>query len=206
MAEVLVDYSNRIYTDAELVIEVESIETHLSPNSNFPTPSPTVAAITAERIIFQAAVAKAHKGTPTDTSDKNDKRLVIEGMLHVLGAHVQLVSGGDETKILSSGMHTAASKAHIGDFGVVSNFRVLVPESSNKVLCTCDKMPKAAFYEVLSTLSPATATSVWVSETSTSCSIMIDSLPSFVPYVYKMAARGASKVKNFSAPITRAAN
>jgi hypothetical protein len=31
-------------------------------------------------------------------------------------------------------------------------------------------------------------------------------LPSFVPYVYKMAARGASKVKNFSNPVVRAAN
>ena len=59
MAQVLVDYSRDTYTDAELITEVQSIETHLSPNSSFPTPSPTVAAITAERELFQAAVAKA---------------------------------------------------------------------------------------------------------------------------------------------------
>lgn len=206
MADVLVDYSKHVYTDAELVTEVESIETHMDANTNYVSPSPTMIVLKAQRIKFQAAVAKAHKGTPTDTSDKNDQRAILEGMLHVLGAYVQLTSGGDETKILSSGMHTADSKGHIGEFGVVSNFKVLVPESSNKVLCTCDKMPKATFYEVLSTPSPATVASIWVSETSTSCSIVIDSLPSFVPYVYKMTARGSSKVKNFSAPITRAAN
>jgi len=206
MAEVLVDYSKHVYTDPELVTEVESVETHLTGNSTYTSPSPSVAVIRAQRIVYQAALAKAHKGTPTDTSDKNDQRAILEGMMHVEGAYVQLTSGGDETKILSSGMHTADSKGHIGDFGVVANFKVLVPESSNKILCTCDKMPKATFYEVLSTPSPATAASVWTSETSTSCSIVIDGLPSFVPYVYKMAARGSSKVKNFSAPITRAAN
>ena len=206
MAEVLINYSTDVYTDSELVTETESIETHMDGNLTYLTPSPTMLVLKAQRIKFQAAVAKAHNGTPTDTSDKNDQRAILEGMLHVLGAYVQLTSGGDETKILSSGMHTAASKGHIGEFGVVSNFKVLVPESSNKVLCTCDKMPKATFYEVLSTPSPATSASVWTSETSTSCSIVIDGLPSFVPYVYKMAARGASKVKNFSAPITRAAN
>jgi hypothetical protein len=206
MAEVLVDYSSNVYTDSGLVTEAESIETHMGGNANYVAPSPTVAAITAQRIIYQAALAKAHKGTPTDTSNKNDQRAILEGILHAEGAYVQLQSGGDETKILSSGMHTADSKSHIGEFEVVSNFKVRTPESSNKVLVTCDKMPKAAFYEVLSTLSPATADSVWVSETSTSCSIVIDGLPSFVPYEYKMAARGASKVKNFSAPVTRAAN
>ena len=110
MADVLVDYSKHVYTDAELVTEVESIETHMDANTNYVSPSPTMIVLKAQRIKFQAAVAKAHKGTPTDTSDKNDQRAILEGMLHVLGAYVQLTSGGDETKILSSGMHTADSK------------------------------------------------------------------------------------------------
>lgn len=206
MAEVLVDYSKHVYTDDGLITEVQSIETHLSPNSSFPTPSPTVAAITAERILFQAAVAKAKDGTPTDTSDKNDKRDVIEGMLHVLGAYVQLTSGGDETKILSTGMHTADSKAKIGVFPVVNNFKALTQEASNKVKCSCDAMPKASFYEVLFTPSPASSASVWTSETSTSHSIEIEDLPSFIPYVFKMAARGSDRRRNYCTPITRAAN
>ena len=206
MSQVLVDYSRDTYTDDALITEVQSIETHLSPNSNFPTPSPAVAAITTERILFQTAVAKAKDGTPTDTSDKNDKRAVIEGQMHVLGAYIQLTSGGDETKILSSGMHTAGSKAKIGVFAVVTNFKVVTQEASNKVLCSCNPMPKAGFYEVLYTAYPAIATSVWISETSTSHSIEIENLPSFVPYVFKMAARGSDRRRNYCAPITRAAN
>ena len=206
MAEVLVDYSNRIYTDPELGTEVESIETHMEGNTTFATPSPTMIILKAQRIKYQTALAKAHNGTPTDTSDKNDQRAILEGMLHVFGPYVQLTSDGDETKILSTGMHTAASKGHIGEFGVVAHFRVIVPESSNKILCTCFKMPKASFYEVLYTALPVTAASVWMSETSTSSSIVINGLTSFIPYQFKMAARGSSKVKNFSSPITRAAN
>ena len=206
MSEVLVNYSRTEYDDSELVTEVESIEMHMDGNITYLTPSPTMAALIAERIKFQSSLAKAHNGTPTDTSDKNKQRAILEGMLHILGPYVQLTSGGDETKILSTGMHTAASKGHIGEFGVVAHFRVIVPESSNKILCTCFKMPKASFYEVLYTALPVTAASVWMSETSTSSSIVINELPSFIPYQFKMAARGSSKVKNFSSPITRAAN
>ena len=36
--------------------------------------------------------------------------------------------------------------------------------------------------------------------------ILIDDLPSFVPFVFKMAAYGTAKGRNYSAPITRAAN
>ena len=207
MAIVLIDYSTHEYTDPELVIEVETIETKMAAStSTFPTPSPTLSVITAQRIKFQAALAKAHNGTPTDTSDKDDQRKILEGMLHQEGAYVQLASGGDETKILSSGFHTAASKAHIGALGVVAGFSVLTQEASNKVLVSCTKMPKARFYEILFTPSPATSASVWVTKTTTSHSLEIDGLPSFVPYVFKMAACGTDPGRNFSAPITRAAN
>ena len=206
MADVLINYSVDIYTDAELVIEVQSMETHIATNTNFPTPSPAVSALTTQRIKFQAAVAKAHKGTPTDTSAKNDERKVLEEMVHVEGAYVQLASGGDETKILSSGMHTAASKGHLGAFEVVSGFNVLTQQASNKVMVSCKAMPKARFYEIMFTPSPATDASVWVTKTTTSHSLEIDGLPSFVPYVFKMAACGSDSGRNFSAPITRAAN
>ncbi len=103
-------------------------------------------------------------------------------------------------------MHTAKSKGPVGSFDVVKNFKMVTPQASNKVIASCDAMPKAGFYEVLYTLSPATAASVWISETSTSHIIEIDGLTSFIACDFKMAARGASKIKNFSAPITRGAN
>jgi hypothetical protein len=206
MADVLIDFSTHEYTDSELVTETESIETKMMGNSSYATPSPAISVITAQRIKFQDALALAHNGTPTQTSDKNDQRKILEGMLQEEGAYVQLTSGGDETKILSSGYHTAASKARIGVFGVVENFSVVTQVASNKVMVSCKTMPKATFYEILYTPSPATAASVWVTVTSTTHSAEIDGLASFVPYVFKMAACGSAKGRNYSAPITRAAN
>jgi hypothetical protein len=206
MSEVLVDYSNHVYTDDELITEVNSIIAHMTGNSTYSTPLPTLTTVAGTLATYVLSVTKAHKGTPTDTSDKNAKRLLVEAEIKTLGAYVQLTSGGDETKILSSGFHTAASKTSIGAFAVVNNFKAITLEASNKVLCSCDAMPKAGFYEVQYTPSPQTADSVWKSETLTKSTIEIDNLPSFVPYVFKMAARGSSKEKNFSATITRAAN
>ena len=206
MAEVLINFSRDEYTDSELVTETQSIETKMDGNATYPAPLPTIAAITAQRIIFQEALALAHKGTPTQTSYKNDQRDILEGMLHVLGAYVQLQSGGDETKILSSGYHTAASKSAIGAFGVVENFSVVTQKAVNKVLVSCNAMPKALFYEIMFTPYPATSASVWVTVTTTKHSTELDGFTSFVPYVFKMAACGTDKGRNFSATITRAAN
>jgi len=205
MSIVLVDYSRTFYTDDQLITEVENIEFKLDGNPDFLTPSPTVTIIIGLRKSFEAALAKSIHGTPTDTSDKNYKRMDLEKSLHTLGAYVQLTSSGNETKILSTGMYTASTKSNIGAFDVVNNFKVITHEASNKVICSCDKMPKAGFYEVLYTPSPVTDTSVWISETSTRCTIEIDNLPSYIPYVFKMAARGSSKIKNFSNQITKAA-
>jgi hypothetical protein len=44
MSEVLINFSVDIYTDAELVIEVQSAENHMATNSDFPTPSPALSA------------------------------------------------------------------------------------------------------------------------------------------------------------------
>ena len=206
MAEVLINFSRDEYTDSELVTETQGIETKMTGNATYPSPSPTIAAITAQRVILQEALALAHKGTPTQTSEKNDQRDILVGMLHEEGAYVQLKSGGDETKILSSGFHTAASKSAIGAFGVVENFSVVTQQASNKVLVSCKAMHKAKFYEIMFTASPATTTSVWVTKTTTAHSLEIDGLPSFVPYVFIMAACGTDPGRNFSAPITRAAN
>ena len=207
MAEVLVNYSIDTYTDPQFVVEVESIETKMAANiATYPTPSPTLAALTAERIKFQGKLALAHNGTPAQTSDKDDERKILEGMIHLECAYVQQASGGDETKILAAGMHTAATKGRIGVFGVVTNFNVITQQASNKVLVSCKAMPKAKFYEIMFTPSPATSASVWVTKTTTSHSLEIDGLPSFVPYVFKMAACGTDPGRNFSTPITRAAN
>jgi len=206
MADVLVDYSKNVYNDSALGTEVMTVETKMTGNANFPTPNPLIPALTAQRKKYQDSLALSHRGTPEQTSDKNVQRGILEKMMHDIGAYVQLTSGGDETKILSSGMHTAASKAAIGAFNVVENFKVITPESSNKVKVSCKAIPKADYYQVLYTPYPVTATSVWETVTSTKCSFEIDGLTSFVPYVFKMAARGSSKVINYSVPITRAAN
>ncbi len=69
----MVDYSANIYTDSLLVTEVMSIEGGLEGNASYPTPSPTIATITAARIAFQSALAVAHGGTTTLTATKNEK-------------------------------------------------------------------------------------------------------------------------------------
>ena len=59
---VLVDYSTNVYTDGQLVTETMSIEGSLEGNASYPTPSPTIAAITTARTEFQVALATAHNG------------------------------------------------------------------------------------------------------------------------------------------------
>ncbi len=125
--------------------------------------------------------------------------------MHILGSYVQLTSGGVKSVILSSGMHVAAAFGTVGEFDVVSDFKVITLQSSNKVMVSCQAMPKALFYEVAYTPALSTPASSWVTQTGTTHSIQISGLPSYVPYEFKMAACGTNKERNYSNPITRAA-
>ena len=89
--------------DPQLVTDTETIVTALTGNISYPTPKPTLAAVTTAKVAFVTAMADAADGGITLTSIKNDKRAALVALLRQLASYVQVTCNGDLTVLLSSG-------------------------------------------------------------------------------------------------------
>jgi hypothetical protein len=90
-------------SDAQLDQDVETIIASMTGNANFPTPSPTLAAITTALSAFTVALADAADGGIEKTAVKNAKRAELVSLLRQLSSYVFATANGDMTKLLSSG-------------------------------------------------------------------------------------------------------
>lgn len=90
-------------SDAALALLTAKVITAMSGNVNFPTPSPTLAVITAASDAFDGALIAANGGGKIQTADKKQKRIILEAQLHLLASYVEDNSQGNETILLSSG-------------------------------------------------------------------------------------------------------
>ena len=104
---VLRDYSGK--TDGQLGDFALHIATSMTGNVNFTTPPIAPAALTTQATGFNASVANAVNGTPTNTLDKNTKRAALIATLDQLAAYVELTANNDAAKIISSGFSLASN-------------------------------------------------------------------------------------------------
>ena len=88
--------------------KTRSIILQMTGNPFFPSPTPTLAVLTASTNAAETAYNKAVNGTPTDTADMRVKLRVMEQQLTALAGYVEFIANQNaETAvevILSSGM------------------------------------------------------------------------------------------------------
>src|SRR5450631_2930200 len=104
-------------SDALLITDVQTILTSLTGNASYPTPDPTLAAVTTALNDFTTALANAADGGITLTSIKNDKRADLAALLRDLATYVQVTCNGDFTVFLSSGF--PIQKLQLNPIGVL---------------------------------------------------------------------------------------
>ena len=80
----------------------------MTGNPNFTTPPITGPALVALTNTMNAAVGKSLNGTSTDTQDKLAKRLNLISSLDTMATYVELQSGNDPVKLVSSGFELAS--------------------------------------------------------------------------------------------------
>lgn len=142
-------------TVPEKLQRIKQILTAMTGNPNFPTPQPTLAQVSAASDALETAdstAQTARAAAKTATSVRDQKESALDLLVTQLAAHVESVSGDDETKILSAGMDVRATSApgsepprqpqgvaategdHSGEIDVqwdrISNARSYVVESS----------------------------------------------------------------------------
>lgn len=110
MAKVKLNFTR--LTIPEKLQLVKQILTAMTGNPNFPTPQPTLAQVSAAADALETAdstAQTARAASKTATSERDQKMKALDLLVAQLAAHVESVSGDDETKILSAGMDVRAT-------------------------------------------------------------------------------------------------
>jgi hypothetical protein len=195
-------FSSSVYTDTKLCIKANHITTKMTDNPNYTTPSPALTLISTASDNLLKAINKALNGTKEDTVIKNNLRTILEELLRQESDYVQQASGGDEAVILSSGFDVTRKPSTIGTLDKPTGFTIKIGENKGIVIASCDVVKDAAFYEFAYTKAPATATSVWVSKSSTRRKTSISGLNSGEQMVFRAAGAGSDPSRVWSDEIT----
>lgn len=92
---------------AQVVAKSEYVETGMTGNANFPTPTPTLVEVTAARTQLVSALAAAESGAHADIAKKNEAVRTLRDLLTKLARYVNSAAGGDVDKAVSSGFELA---------------------------------------------------------------------------------------------------
>jgi hypothetical protein len=103
---------------------LRQVISQMTGNANFPTPNPPLADLTAEALALETAYNDAEESRAAAreaTALQNAAEDNFDREFTLLGSYVEDTSGGDEAKILSSGIPVRAATVPIGELPAPGN-------------------------------------------------------------------------------------
>jgi hypothetical protein len=196
------DFSSKNYTDTELNVTATNITDSMTGNPAFETPTPPLADVKATIVSYNAALAKAEKGSADDRLIKNSWRTKLESQLKDLSLYVQLTSKGDSLIISSSGLYTNKKPTTVGSLAKPENVSVKMGDNPGTVVVSCDTIASATFYEYDYAEVTADGTLNWTHKTCTKRKLLIVGLTSGHQYVFRVAGAGSDPSRIWSDKIS----
>jgi hypothetical protein len=185
-------------TPDQLAAFATTVKTAMTGNANFPAPNPTLTALGTAITTLQTRIAAYNAAVAsgdTALADRDAADLALRGALTTLAAYVDNASGGDRTKIESSGMGVRAGNGRIGQLPAVQNV-VLEPSTYEGALEASWTPVRGAFsYEVHTSVDPVTASSWAFKDVSNRASIHLNTFTSGAKIWARVRAVGAENVK-----------
>lgn len=192
-------------SDALLITDCQTILTSLTGNASYPTPDPTLAAVTAALNDFIAALANAADGGITLTAIKNDMRSDLVALLRDLATYVQVACKGDLTVLLSSGFPIQKPQRNpIGALPAPVNLTVNLGSLSGQLNATVPPVFGASIYNWRLTANNAPTVVVQAAQT-TGGRTTFTSLTPGVIYTVEVNAVGAAGPSDWSQPVSQMA-
>lgn len=184
----------------ELVAKAQGIHDNVVGNANFPTPDPTVVVLQTHIDALAAANAavEADGGKAAHTA-KRAAMKQLRADLKKLAAYVQMASGGDADKILSSAFEVVQRGGPIGELNPPSNLGARVTNMSGRVSLRWEREDGADMHHVF--MSTSNSPFKWELIGATSKSrFNADSLQPGTFYWFAVTALGAAGESSKSEP------
>ncbi len=196
---------------AELSIEEKvqlatNIESGLTGNAAFPTPNPSLATLKATAASLTLAVTKAadvRKQSEIATIEQDDAEDLLDSVITQLGSYVENTSGGDEAKILSTGMGVKATPTATGILSAPGPVAANTGDAPNEVDLSWPRLTGAKSFVIQHATDPNTPDGDWkFGTTSTKSSCTIGNLVAGTRFWFRVAAVSAAGQSPWSSPVT----
>jgi hypothetical protein len=111
-------------TIAVLIAFCRNVVTQMTGNTNFTTPTPPLADVTAAVDALEIADEAASGGSHLAILDRKAKKATLISLMRQLAAYVQTQSQSSKAVIISSGFHTTKVPAPVGPLPAPENLRL----------------------------------------------------------------------------------
>ncbi len=187
-------------SDGQLILDINDIITGMTGNASYPTPSPTLAAVTAALNTFTTALSNASGGGVVLTSAKNAARAGLVALVRELANYVQVACKGDITVLLSSGFPIQKPVRNpVGQLPVPSNLTVSLGTYTGQLNASASPVFGAAVYNWRLTTAAAQTTVVQSAQTTAASNTFTGLTPGIV-YNAEVNAVGAAGPSDWSPP------
>jgi hypothetical protein len=196
MAQVKLGF--RQMTVPEKIQVSKSVITLMTGNLSYPTPNPTLAAVTTAITNLEKAYEAAHDGGKSKTAFMRTQEKALIGLIVQLTAYIQVASGGDSNIILSSGMQVRSTATPPQPLPQPEAVKVMTSSNEGEVNLKWQPIYTAVAYVIQQSLDGNTN---WTeSGNSTKSNIAIGGLVSGSRAFFRVAAIGPKGQSPWSSP------
>jgi len=199
--KISVDFSTHNYSDKELVVQGLTVSDKLTDNPYYPTLQETATTIKSLSTVLNGFLAGMASGNKQLTAEKNAARADLETILSSTALKVQDISGGDEIKILSTGLETNRKPTPIGILDQVVNVQVKLGSISGTLEVSWDGVNRASSYEVRYCTNPKGYPPIYLSVTSTKRKVILGGLNLGQTYIVQVAGIGSDPKRVWSVEV-----
>jgi hypothetical protein len=175
----------------------------MTGNANFTTPAPTLASITTAATALETAYNSAQTArqvAKSQTANQDAKSLALDLLLAQEANYVENTSGGDRTKITSSGFGVRNPATPIGILDMVTNLAVAPSQSEGSADLKWKKVRGAKSYVI--ERAPDGGSLVWDSiATPTKAKASVNTMTPGVKYWFRVSGVGAAGQGPWSEPV-----
>lgn len=197
-ARVALSFARRV--DSDLISFVRNVVALMTDNTQYPSPTPTLAVLTASVDSFETKVQEALDGGKIVIATRNAARVELLALMRQLAAYVQANCSSDLLALLTSGFEAVRAPSPVGVLPAPENPRLTLTGKSGELMLKFDRVKNAANYSVQT--APA-ATGPWEDEAlSTTARIVIGGLTAGETIWARACANGSAGASEWSAPAT----
>ena len=179
------------WADKKLAAESVKIQTGMTDNPDFPTPTPSIADYSAAVGDFISQIGKSGSRDVNAIAAKNASRKVLIDLSVTLGTYASLTANGNQEKLLSTNLPLRRQAQPIV-LGKPSNFRCTNGINPGELLLRIDTMDGVVTFNFMYTVYPPAEGATWTTVSSSKSSCLITGLESGKKYWFRVAAVGTN--------------